>query len=53
MTVFVYWICPKCKSDRTFWRRGVHFDHERMCECGHVYDPQEEANKLKEDRRED
>jgi hypothetical protein len=38
--------CPKCGGLETFWRHGVHFDHERYCgECQESYDPSEEYEK--------
>ena len=45
--------CPHCGSTKTFWRRGVHFDHERLCRsCGESYDPAEELERSKQQEAE-
>lgn len=50
------YICPECGSTESFYRTGVHFDHEKKCcKCGHCWDPydiydkyvQEEEERLK------
>ena len=33
--------CPKCKSTKTCWRKGLHYDNERLCgDCGETYEPE-------------
>ena len=34
--------CPQCRGLNTHRRRGVHFEHERICSaCNHCWDPVE------------
>lgn len=35
--------CPRC-YDAGMWRRGFHFDHEKICRhCKLIWEPQKEA----------